>query len=753
MVDEEIKKIRTACPAHCGNDCCGILAHVKDGKINKLEPADFPNEKDRRICLRGLSSMELTYHPDRLRFPMKRIGARGEGNFKRITWDKAFDIISKRFKEIAAKYGWRSIGWVIGGPGSGTTKFGAYLRLASLTQSTRVSTWGYGDSGLPCGSMVIFGMHLPIMLFLPTLLNSPPPELVIIWGTNPAEAAPLDQMRLVMDTKEKGSLLVVIDPRFTVTASKADKYLGIKPGTDTALALSLMRVIFKMELENVDFIKKYTVGPYLVRLDNGKFLRKKDLVKTNSKRYVVWDLESNSPSTSKGSISTSALKGNYSINGIECKPALQLLIDLVNEYPPEKASEITDIPAALINKLAEKIGKVKKTGFLFNMGFSRTFHGDIAVRAVGTLAAITGNISATIRSGYRPPMLNWKPFLHAIPDKPTYSRLGVLNLYDAVIHGNPFPIKAVHFALINFLNQCANSNKIIEEIFPKLEFIVLADPFMTPTAKYADIVLPACTFLEFSDLLPFPYPYVQLQQKVIEPLYESKSDVNIAKGIAEKLGFGEYYKGGEEGLIDLMLQNPSLGGMTREDLKDKAMTTEYMPDTGQEMELPFNTPSGKIEIYSEGYVEEGQALPVFLPPIESPIDLKDKKYPLAFIQGHTRFHTHSMYANVKSLLELNPEPVVDINPIDAEARNVQSGDLVSVFNDRGKATLKARVSRIVRPGVIDIAEGWLINQFKEGSVNHLTHDIKNPVQDKIYEPNMHMNDVAVEVKKLEEDFQ
>ncbi|MBY8992682.1 MAG: molybdopterin-dependent oxidoreductase, partial [Candidatus Lokiarchaeota archaeon] len=133
---EDTKLIRTACPAHCGIDACGILAHVKGSRIVKLEPAEFPDKRDNRICLRGLTSLDITYHPDRIKYPMKRIGNRGEGKFERISWDEAYDIIIKNFKEITDKYGWKSIGWVLGGPGAGTTKFGAYLRLASLTQST-----------------------------------------------------------------------------------------------------------------------------------------------------------------------------------------------------------------------------------------------------------------------------------------------------------------------------------------------------------------------------------------------------------------------------------------------------------------------------------------------------------------------------------------------------------------------------------------------------------------------------------------
>ena len=168
-------------------------------------------------------------------------------------------------------------------------------------------------------------------------------------------------------------------------------------------------------------------------------------------------------------------------------------MDLAQDYPPEKASEITGVPAEIITRLAERIGTARSVTFVTHMGFTRTFHGDISLRALGTVATMTGNVTATFRGGRLPAVLNWKPFLHANPDKPSYSRLGILQLYDAVISGKPYPVKAVWFSFINFLNQCANSNKIINKVFPKLEFIVDAELFMTPTARYADILLPACS--------------------------------------------------------------------------------------------------------------------------------------------------------------------------------------------------------------------------------------------------------------------
>ena len=737
--------VRTACPAHCGRDACGILAHVKGGRVVKVEPADFPDPKYRRICLRGLVSPEITYHRARLRYPMKRVGERGEGKFERISWDQALDTIAARFRDIADRYGWRGIGWVLGGPGSGTTKFGAYLRLASLTQSTRVSTWGYGDAALPCGSRVLFGTHMPQEL----LSGWPNPELVIVWGSNPGETFPLARMRQLMDAKEKGSQVVVIDPRFTVTAAKADEYLGVSPGTDSALALGMMHVVFQKGLQDEDFIRRHTVGPFLVRTDNGAFLREKDVHPGGSTDYMVWDNVSNTARVASASEAKPALTGAYRINGIEVKPSFQLLIELAEAYPPEKAAEVTGVSAELITRLAEKMASARPVSIITDMGFTRTYYGDLAMRAVGTLATVTGNIRLTSTSGHRPVVLNWTPFLHADPSKPSFSRLGVLQFYDAAISGKPFPIKAVWFAFINFLNQCANSNKIIGEVFPNLEFIVVADLFLTPAARYADIVLPACSYLEFSDLITGPYPYLQLQQKVIEPLYESKSDVTIATELARRLGLGDYFDKGEEGFVDLLLASghPSVEGITVQKLKHGPALTRPPESERADSEATFSTPSGKIEIYAQELRQHGQALPIYHEPLEAGAGITSKSYPLTYIQGHSRFRTHSMFANSATLLELHPEPMVDLHPRDAESRGISDGDMVTVFNDRGRVTLKAKVTEGIKPGVVNINEGWWPEQFGEGSGNALTHDAINPVQEAIFEPNMAMNDVAVEICK------
>ncbi len=745
MNGREEKLVRTACPSHCPLNACGILAHVKQGKVTKLEPAEFSQPGIKRICLKGLSATQLLYHRDRIKHPLKRVGERGEKKWERLSWDEALDIVAAKLKEVAERYGTKSVAWVLGGPGGGNVKFGAYLRLASLFQGTRVSTWGYGDAAVPCAANVMFGRH-QLRDYTGGFENA---KLNIVWGMNPAETSPFDVMRRVLNDKEKGIRLVVIDPIFTATASKADEYISIRPGTDTALALGMMNVILHQGLQDEDYIRRYTVGPFLVRNDDGLFLREKDVLSGGSDSYMIWDVETGQVKAADTIDAVGSLTGSYTVNGLGCKPAFQLLADLVDQYTPEVASKISEVPAETIRRLAIAYGTSKPTSIHFSNGVGRNYHGDILYRAIATLAAITGTTPPPGDPHYREFVLNWGEFLHPNKAAPSYTRMGVLSMYDAITEGKPYPIKAVWFAFHNFVNQCANINKILGELIPRLEFIVVADMFMTSTAEYADIVLPVCTFLEHSDLVngyPLFHPYLQLQQKVIEPLGESKSDMRIVSELAKRLGFEKYFDKSDEEFVDLLLASghPSVEGITVQRLKQGPIEFRTgVPGASKRL----HTPSGRIEFYVERLRDFGEALPVYKEPLESAHTLLAKKYPLILISMHSRFSTHSMFRNVPVLSEVEPEPTLAINPADAQRRNIRDGDMVVIFNDRGRARLKAKLNEGVRVGVVQTAEGWWFRHYAEGGLNRLTHDTVNPAQEASYEPNMAMNDVLVEVKR------
>jgi len=735
--------VRTACPAHCGSNACGVLAHVQGGRVTKLEPAPFPDSYYNRICQKGLSSLQILYHPDRLQQPLRRIGDRGEGKWERVSWDTALDYIAERLQDVARKYGNRSAAWVIGGPGNGTVKFGAYTRFAGCFQGTRVSSWGYGDAAEPCGVKPTYGVNrLP-----PFINNFEEPKLNIVWGANPAESNPF-QMRPLLDAKERGARLAVIDPVFTITASKADEYLPVRPGTDTALALGMMHQMLNDGLEDREFMSRYTVGPYLIRQDNGAYLRTKDVFSDGDDSYMVWD-----PASDKAeridSVEVPALEGSYSIDGISCKTAFQMLRELIQEYPPSRAAEISGIPEEQIARLARAYATEKPAAIIANNGLGRTYHGDLSFRAIGTIAALTGNVLLPGPAGHRDLEYNWGPFLKPIPGQPSYTRMGIMNFYDAVSRGEPYPVRAAWFSFINFVTQCTNNKRILSEVIPNLELIVVADMFMTTTAEYADIVLPVCSFLEFTDLVNGPHPYIQLQQRAVSPLYEAKSDVQILRELAPRLGFGEYFKSEEE-FIDLLLDSgdPSVEGIDLQTLKQGPARIKTPPRPEERpSSANFRTPTGRIEFYVEKLLPYGEALPVHKEPAEGRFSKLSKKYPLSLVQVHSKFHVHSSFVKSAWIRELDPEPLLEISPADASDRHIRDGELVEVFNDRGRIKLKARLNGVLQPGVVNLTHGWWNVDFIEGDLNAITNDFINPAQNASYEPNMPMNDNLVEVRK------
>jgi len=733
---KDVKLVRTVCSSADGQ-VCGLLAHVKDGVVIKVEAADMPDPKYKHICARGLSTLQMLYHPDRLKYPMTRVGERGEGKWKRISWDEALDTIAFRLKEIGEKYGPSSLLWccaTIGGLDM------IYASLAGSLGGSFVSIIGDGDSAGPCGDVASFGAVWGDRY----LTGLEKPNLCVLWGTNPAETIPYG-MRTIQDDRERGAKLVVIDPRFTATASKADRYIRIRPGTDAALALGMLHIILKEGLHDTSFIIGNTVGAFLVNTQTGLFLTEKDILADGSEqKCMVWDTAAGEARTSDMPGVSPALTGTYTVGAIECLPAFQLLADLVREYSPEKISAITEIPPDIIEELAREYVQRRPVASYRGMGMQRTFHGDLAYRAIATLAAFTGNLHL---EAPQIPVYELYMYLHGIT---TCHFIPILKAYEAIDTGDPYPIKALWIAKQNWVNQLPDANRVTRELFPKLDFIVVADIFMTASARQADIVLPACTFYEQMDLVPpinvapsMP-EYFKLQERAVEPLHECKTDTQIVRELAQKMGLDEYFQNSDEQLIELMLSTgyPAEMGITMEKLKQSPVKAPRRPNYPT-----FLTPSGRMEFYCEKLVDMGQQLPCYIEPLESARKPLGQKYPLIYMTTHTRYRTHSTLANVGWLRELEPEPVLEMNPIDADARDVRDGDVVRVFNDRGSMKLKVNIHEGIKPGTVNVNQGWWPEHFLEGTHQDLTHSVINRAQELIYEPNSALYDVLVEVEK------
>jgi len=733
--EPSVKVVRTCAPLSCGPGC-GILAHVKDGVLVKVEPGDFPGTG--HVCAKCLSAVKWVYHHDRLKYPMKRQGVRGEGRWQRITWDEALDTIAQRLRDISDRHGSRSVAWTMDSMAILATM--ALEGLIGALQGTFLLPAGYGDTGGICSDMVCFGSQWWYGEDYTTRFEKP--ALCLNWGGNPAYTD-FFKWRTIRDAKERGARLIVIDPLFTATAAKADEYMQIRPGTDGALALGMMNVILDRKLQDTSFIKEYTVGPFLVRADNGIFLREKDIISRGSEKYVVWNTGTGSPLAHDAPGVVPALTGVYAANGVSCKPAFQLLVELVQQYPPHRASDITGIPSATIIRLATEYATAKPAASFRGLGCQRTFHGDLTYHAINTLAAITGNISV---EGHAPFVLNFLAFM----SRGAPNLMPILQMYDAIINGKPYPIRALWLTKLNLLNSIPNFNRVTRELLPLLEFIVVSDIFMTASAKYADIVLPACSIYECTDLF-FPlgngsHNYLQLQQKVIEPLYESKSDLRIFSSFAKRMGIQDFLTESEEELVDLLLASghPSMEGITVEKLKERPMlpAISSMP--------AFGTPSGRLEFYVEKLKGFGQELPFYMEPLESQRTPLAQKYPLSLITPHPKYRCHSVFANIPWLRDLDPEPTLEMNSADAQARGIHDGDIVHVFNDRGEVKLRVKLNQGVRAGAVKLEEGWWPSDYVEGTHQALTHETINPAQQAIYEPNFACHDVLVEVELVGE---
>ncbi len=766
--------------AHCNNcdGSCGLSVTVIDGNITRISNATFndPNFPP-RVCLRGISNIQYVYHPDRLKYPMKSTGPRGSGQWEQISWDEATTTIANKFTETAQKYGPTAV-YIAPYTGSISALngvIGAGYRFASVIGASAGDFEGdnEGDSASPCGANEILGSfdgH-----DLSDLRNS---RMIILWGNNLAETDVPD-MRFVLDARE-GTItsegvtqpnpngttakVVNIDPRYTPTATLSDQWISIRPGTDGALALSMINVIINEQLHNVDYVTNYTVAPFLVRQDTQLFLRQKDVTTGTSTKYMVYDSNSKTIVPYDQSGIASSLTGSYSAAKTTCKPAFQLLTDLVSQYPTSEAEKITGIPASTIENLAKEFATMSpaaiKAGF---GGISHWYYGDLTYRAMITLSAICGYIGVhgggvtTYNGALLDAALDLPDWLN--PDKKAYTYLPPLSFCATVETGQPFPVKAAWFPVDNFVNQQGDTNRTIAAL-KALDFVVVSDMFLSPTAQYADIVLPVATQYEREDMLPGGNYYLQYMPKIIDPLWECKSDLDMFAEVAQKMGQGNYFDKTPDDYLSLLLSGlPS--GLTLDTLKSEGVVALADKDYGTAAFQPithpyvpyyqqhFPTPSGRIEFYTESLVPYSMPLPIYNEPIEaSPTNALYQKYPLVFLTAHTKFRTHTQWDNLPWLREIIPKSFVEINPIDAQARGINDGDTVTVFNDRGSIQILARVTEGIRPGVINAYQGdW--QEFPTATVNMLTHQKINPAQSVVFlfQSNTAYYDCLADVKK------
>ncbi|GAB4217512.1 MAG: molybdopterin oxidoreductase family protein [Roseiflexaceae bacterium] len=660
--------VRGACPHDCP-DTCGTITEVQDGRAIRFYADKQHPFTQGWLCAKVRPYLERVYAPDRLTHPLRRAGRKGGGSWRRVSWEEAIDEIATRWKAIIAKHGAAAI---LPYSYSGTL---GLLQLGVC--DTRL--WNrMGASGLErsiCGAAGERAISNTIgARWAPDAAEVLDSQLVILWGHNPASTGP-HFMPFLRQAQKNGTHVVVIDPRRTLTARSADEHIRPRPATDGALALGLMHVLFDEGLHNEAWLEAHTVG---------------------------W----------------------------------RELRERAAAFPPARVAAITGVPEETIVALARRYGSTKPALIKFADGLQRHGNGGQTVRALCCLPAIVGQYGVRggglsySTGGYG----KWNPEAvgHA-SECPPVPRVVNMNRLGAALTGEVSdpPIMSLFVYCANPVASTPNAGKIVEGMQREDLFTVVHEQFMTDTAQYADIVLPATTQLEHVDLhKAYGQRNLQYNHPAIAPLGECKSNWDVMRLLAGAMGYTEpwLHESAEEvlrGIVDATRAvNPHFEGITLERLQAEGTVPLHFT---AESDVPFSnghfpTPSGKVELFCAAMLNEGQdPLPDYRPPQEFAAAEGTGK--LTLISGASHHFVSSSFGNQPSLRQKEGEPFVEINPTDAAARGITNGQPVVVENARGWCRLRAVITEDVPPGVLVAPKGHWARLSPDGrNVNWTTPD-------------------------------
>ena len=770
---------RCTCAPNCVGSC-GINAYVKDDTIIKVEPADFPDTSYNRICLCGISNaMQRVYSPDRVKYPMKRVDGteRGAGEWERITWEQAIDLIYEKMTYNMENYGSTANAWItmVGNYGIVPQCFSAMM--ANTYDGTQLTNFGImGDLACNMGWIPTMGIQQDSAGW-DDMLGS---KSIIMFGCNYAETNK-QEMHFVFDAQEAGARVIVVDPRCSRTAAKADWWIPIRPGTDAALMLGMMKYIIDKDAIDKDYIRSTTNGAFLVDSATHK------LVMSGGK-YLVWDEAKNAaaevaplddglkpayPSvTVSGEVpascevpKTAAITGSYSVtvDGTEHSvvPAFQVIVDSVQQYTPEYASSICDVPADDIVELARIYVEETPAKIQISQGTNRYWNGHLPTRAAIQMAAITGNVGKQYAN------VNWAGgglmrILFSVTGTSPYEGHAATPMpgtqwMSLVAKQEPYPVKLVWFNNYGWGTQSPEGNKMVNETLPQLDSIITSEQMMNDGANMSDLVLPICSYYEepFEIITAWSNFYVQARKQVISQMYESKTDYQIGQMLAERFGILKdtaWKYDIEEWQRKFTIEGniaPEFNTIDFDELKEKQVVRAnfadpYIPFVSQR----FQTPSGKLEIYTDSLTDFGEEVAVHYEPYESARSEKAAQYPLVFMNARTVYTTHSQHVNLQWIREVAPEPWIEISTADANDRGIATGDVVRVFNDRGEYKVKALVTEEIKPGCVNQRQGWWSRDFVDNThYRDLLQMELNPAQDAIFETNFAPYDNLVQIEK------
>ena len=656
-----IQHIRGACPHDCP-DTCALVTDVQDGIAIKVHGNPAHAHTNGTLCAKVAKYTERTYHPERVLHPLKRVGAKGNGQFERVSWDGALADIASRLQAIAAQdaqaiqpYSYAGTMGLVQAESMAARFFNKLG--ASLLDRTICSSAGTEGLVHTLGGKV--GMKVEFFA---------ESKLIIIWGSN-SITSNLHFWRYANEAKRAGAKLICIDPRKTETADKCHEHIQLLPGTDAALALAVMRELIVHDWLDHDYITQHTLGWDALR-----------------ERALLWNVE--------------------------------------------RAAQVCGVPAAQIAALARDYGQClggkTPAAIRVNYGMQRVRGGGNATRAVACLPALigawrhragglllssSGMFPVNKTALQRPDLLNGKT-----PRTINMSTIGNDLLRPASPEFGP-QIKALIVYNSNPVAVAPESAKVVQGFAREDLFTVVLEHFQTDTADYADYILPATTQLEHWDVhLSYGHTDVMLNQRAIAPVGEAKPNTQIFRELAARMGFTDScFTDSDETLCRTAFE----GKVNFDQLLRDGFAPLNVPDAPF-AHGGFPTPSGKCEFFSQPLADTGLGgLPDHVPNYE--LSGNSKQYPLAMISPPARNFLNSTFVNVKSLRDMEGEPILEINEQDASARGIAHGSVVKVFNDRGSYHCKAHISPRARPGVVNgLGVWWRKLGLNKTNVNELT---------------------------------
>ena len=641
---------------------CGVLIYLKDGKVAKIAgDPDCPINHG-TLCSKGIASAQLAYHPDRLTYPMRRIGPKASGKWERITWDDALNTIAERILDYKERFGAESI---VPGYGTGRDNEAVIYRFSNLLGTPNVLTAGHFCYGPRIATSILTCGTNPIVDY------ENYPKCLMVWGNNLTISNPdCYKGEPFSVSVDKGAKLIAVDPRLTKIAARADIWLQLRPGTDTALALGMINVIVNEGLYDREFVENYVHG---------------------------WEP----------------------------------FVERVKEYPVSKVEKITWVPAEKIKEAARLFATIKPAAIQWGVAIEQQINRADNNRSLMALMGITGNID--IPGGqmlFSPPKIRNVGQFGAhkqLPKEQAAKRLGgerfrlagnfaIINpkcVWDAIIEEKPYPVKMLFFISSNPLMTRANAREVYKAL-EKVEFMAVSDFFLTPTVELADIVLPAATWLEMDYIGDFwkRHGHILPRRKAIS-VGECRSDHEMLNDLAHRVGQAEYWWNSFEGGLDYILEPM---GITWQDLK-KIDFIRGEVKYQKYKERGFSTPTKKFELSSTLLEKWGyDPLPQYREAPESPVSKPElhKDYPYILITGRRLpgfFHTENR--QVPWLRELHRDPIVEIHPEAARNEGIQEGDWVVIESQRGKVKQRAKLFEGMDPRIVSAEHAWWFPEKKE----------------------------------------